>query len=299
MIFKKRSLSAKKSWLGFYFILPFIFGFLFFFLYPFIQSIVFSMSRLVINPDGYSLAFVRWENYRKALLVHPDFLRVFLTTISNILADVPLIIFFSIFAALLLNQRFKGRLLVRTIFFLPVIMGAGIILALERTDFMTELLQTGQDLPGGFLSGSSLKAFLLQLKLPELGLKYILNIVDKVPIIIRASGIQILIFLAGLKAIPSSLYEASKVEGATGWEDFWFITLPLISPLIVTNIVYTVIDSFTAGSNDLVKLIRDTAFGGAGYGVSTAMANLYFFTIALLLAITVAISARWVFYQED
>lgn len=294
----KLSLTTKKSLTGYLFILPFIIGFILFFLYPFIQSIVFSVSELKIVPDGYTLEFVKLKNYSNALFVNAKFNRTLIETILRMLADVPLIIFFSLFAAMLLNQEFKGRLAVRTIFFLPVIMGAGVILAMERVDYMTQILQTGQDLQGGFLSGAYLRSFLMQLKIPEGGLEYIISVVGRIPEIIRASGIQILIFLAGLQSIPPSLFEASRVEGATQWENFWFITLPLISPLILTNIVYTIIDSFTAASNDLVGLIKETAFGGAGYGVSTAMANIYFFAIAIILAISIGIISKWVFYHE-
>ncbi len=294
----KLTLKSKGSLTGYLFILPFIIGFILFFLYPFIQSIIFSFSELSIVQDGYTLDFVKFKNYNNALFINPDFPRKFVETIAVMLADVPLIIFFSLFAAMLLNQKFKGRLVVRTIFFLPVIMGAGVILSMERVDYMTQVLQTGQDIGGSFLSGAGLKAFLYQLKLPEGGIEYIVTVVDRIPEIIRASGIQILIFLAGLQSISPSLFEASKVEGATQWENFWFITLPLISPLILTNVVYTIIDSFTAANNELVKLIKDTAFGGAGYGVSTAMANIYFFAIAVILAISIGIISKWVFYQE-
>ncbi|MCG8512730.1 MAG: sugar ABC transporter permease [Halanaerobiales bacterium] len=294
----KISLATKKSLIGYLFVLPFVIGFILFFLYPFIQSVIFSLSELKIVPDGYILEYVQFKNYNHALFINAKFSRVFMETLLRMLADVPLIIFFSLFAAMLLNQKFRGRLLVRTIFFLPVIMGAGVVLAMERVDYMTQILQSGQDVQGGFLSAAYLRSFLLQLKIPEAGLEYIITVVGRIPEIIRASGIQILIFLAGLQSIPPSLFEASRVEGATQWENFWFIILPLISPLILTNIVYTIIDSFTAAHNELLGLIRDTAFGGAGYGVSTAMANIYFLAIAVILAISIAIISKWVFYHE-
>lgn len=293
------SLEGRKSVTGYLFIMPFIVGFFLFFLYPFIQSVIFSLSELEITADGFNLHFIGLENYHYALFIHADFVRIFTETISRMLSDVPLILVFSFFAAVLLNQEFKGRMMARVIFFLPVILGAGIILRLEQADYMTSLLEGGGIEGGGtFLSGAALRNFLMQMRLPEGLLEYITEAVDRIPEIIRASGIQILIFLAGLQSIPPALYEAADVEGATGWESFWMITLPLMSPLILTNIVYTIIDSFTAAHNDLITLIRNTAFGGAGYGVSTAMSWMYFASIAIILAIAISIISKRVYYQE-
>ena len=148
------------------------------------------------------------------------------------------------------------------------------------------------------LSMSTLSDFLLQLKLPQGLLLYIIQGVEKVTEVIRASGIQILIFLAGLQSIPKSLYEAADVEGATGWENFWMITLPLLSPLILTNIVYTIVDFFISPSNPMIDFIQTNAFGGAGYGVSMAMSWIYFLVVGVILFITIGIISKNVFYME-
>src|SRR5690606_18379555 len=115
--------------------------------------------------------------------------------------------------------------------------------------------------------------------------------------IINASGVQILIFLAGFQSIPSSIYEAADVEGATAWEKFWLITFPSLSPLILTNLVYTIIDSLTSVQNRLLLLIEDVSFTGAGFGVAMAMSMLYFLFIAVLLMIVYAIVSKFVFYN--
>src|SRR5690606_17286396 len=112
--------------------------------------------------------------------------------------------------------------------------------------------------------------------LPPWLLDYVVEAAESLPVVIRSSGVQILIFLAGLQAIPREIYEAADVEGATPWERFWLVTFPMLTPLVLTNIVYTIVDSFTAMNNELVVLIRDTMLSGAGYGVSMAMAMLYF-----------------------
>lgn len=292
------TLDSKRKLMFYVFTSPFIIGFLLFFLYPFIQSIIFSLNRLEIVQGGYRLNYIGLDNYRYSLLIDPKFTRTLVETIVRMLADVPLILIFSFFAAMILNQRFRGRLFVRLIFFLPVILSAGIILQMEQMDYITSIMQAGFDEVPGLFSSATLRNFLLQLRLPLGALEYIMDAVDRIPEIINASGIQILVFLAGLQSVPASLYEAATVEGATAWESFWMITLPMLSPLILTNIVYTVIDSFTSSTNQLVKLIQSTAFGGAGYGVSTAMAALYFTAVAVILAIMIKIVSRWVFYHE-
>lgn len=287
----------RKAWTGFLFTFPFAVGFVLFFLYPFLQSIRFSLSHLQIVAGGYELAYVGLTNYRTALLVHPEFLQIFFEAMIRTIVDVPLIVVFSFFAANLLNQPFRGRTLARVVFFLPVIMGAGIVLQMESADFLMGQLRTAAA-EGGILSGAVLRNFLYELRIPEASLDYVTNAVDRIPEIIRASGVQILVFLAGLQSIPSSLYEAADVEGFTSWEKFWLITLPMLSPLILTNAIYTIVDSFTVGTNPLVKLVRSTAFGGGGFGLSSAMGVLYFASIAVILLIAGSIISRFVFYDN-
>lgn len=292
------SKRQRDALMGVLFTLPFTIGFIFFFLYPFLQSVNFSLSTLTIIPDGYELESVGWSNYRHALVVHVDYVRVFVETLWRTIWDVPLILIFSFFAANLLNQSFRGRAAARMIFFLPVILGAGMVLRLEQADYFMTALKEAQQATGGLLSGAFLRQFLQEIRIPLRVYNYIVDAVDRIPEIIRASGVQILIFLAGLQSVPRSLYEAANVEGASSWENFWMITLPMLSPLILTNTVYTVIDSFTAGHNELVVLIRETAFRGDGFGLSSAMGVMYFLAIAVILGIFTAIISKYVFYNE-
>ena len=295
----KLSLKQKRSIGGYLFTLPLSLGFILFFLYPFIQSVLFSLSELIIKNDGYSLNFLGFNNYNKALFVNAEFVRTLFETILKTISDVPMIIGFSFFAAILLNEKFRGRMLAREIFFLPVIYSAGVILKIEQSDYMTQLLGSASSQSAGiFFSNEVMESFLMSMKLPQGFLEYIMSAINYIPKIIKSSCIQILIFLAGLQSVPSSLYEASQVEGATGWENFWKITFPLMSPLILVNIVYTIIDSFTAPDNQVIALIKKTSFQGAGYGVGTAMAWIYFLLIGILLFITITIISRKIFYME-
>ena len=295
---KRLTLPQQRSLTGYLFTLPFIIGFILFFLAPFVQSVVFSLNHLRIVTGGYELIYNNWENYKHALFVDTNFLPTFTQTLLNMLLDVPAIVFFSFFAALLLNQKFKGRLLARSIFFLPVILSSGVIAGLEASDYMANMMRETANVATSFLSGPALTEFLMQMKIPRELLMYVVNVVDRIPEIIRASGIQILIFLAGLQSISPSLYEAARVEGASGWQTFWLITIPVLSPTILANVVYSIIDSFLAPTNDLVNYIRSTAFGGAGFGIGTAMGVMYFAAVAVILAIVVGIISRYVVYQD-
>lgn len=291
------TLRSRRSLLGWLFTLPFTIGLIFFFLRPFVTTIVLSFNEMIITQTGYELSFVGWNNYRHIFTVDPEYTRTLVESIITMFGDVPVVIGFSLFMAMVLNQRFKGRMIARVIFFLPVLLNAEVILRLERSDYITELLAEGESL--GFFSGDALLTLLQRLKLPTNMIGYIVTLIDKVPNIIKASGIQILIFLAGLQGIPYSLYEAATVEGSTGWESFWMITFPMLTPILITNVVYTIVDSFMAINNPMPKLIRDTAFGRAGsFGVSSAMSAVYFGVIAIILVVLSALISRKVFYHE-
>lgn len=299
------SLRTREAINGYLFTLPFVIGFILMFLYPFIQSIIFSLSSLEISTQGYKLTWIGFENYYTAMLVNAEFPRLLAETALQMVRDVPLILIFSFFAAILLNQRFKGRLFARVVFFLPVILSADIILRMESADYITAFLDASlaeeaaaQGTLGTIFSRGQLVSMLMYLKLPAQLVDYIVAGSEQIATIIRSSGVQILIFLAGLQSISPSLFEVAKIEGATGWECFWMITFPLLSPLIVTNIVYSVIDFFTMPSNPLVDFIQSNMFGGAGYGVAMAMSWIYFIFIALFLLLTAGLISRWVVYME-
>mgnify|MGYP000885093447 CR=1 FL=1 len=293
---RKRSvltMKRRKYLTGLMFVSPFVVGFISFFLYPFIQSIVFSFNQLELTPSGYILHYVGFTNYHDLLFVHPNFRIAYTETLVQTLSRVPAVLIFSFFAANMLNQRFKGRTVARVVFFLPVIMGAQAVLALQSQDYMQKAMsysKIGAEL--GMFSGSELRNYLMQLQLPEGFLKYVFNAADSVPQIINNSGIPILIMLAALQSIPSSIYEAASIEGATKWECFWKITFPMILPMIMASVIYTIVESFTSPYNKLVNLIKSTAWQGQGFGVSAAMSWFYFITIAIVLAVVMGIMSR-------
>lgn len=301
---KKRTLTLGKRQgiMGYVFISPFLLGFIFIFLAALVQSFMFSINDIELTVDRYILKNVGFANYSKVFIVHPKFRRVLIESITRMLLDVPIIIIFSFFMATLLNQKFKGRTLARAIFFLPVILATGIVARVEATDMMFSLLRTGEGVDTGIASGTfqtfQIRYLLLQVKMSPKYISYIIDAIDRIYDVVVTSGVQMLIFLAGLQSISPSLFEAAHVEGATGWESFWKITFPMVSPLILVNAIYTVIDSFTNPNNPVMLIIHETAFKNSEYGYASAMAWIYFAVILCILGVVAWIISRRVFYNE-
>lgn len=287
-------LSARRSLTGFFFTLPFLLGFLLFLAAPLAQSVLFSFNDLKVSADGYVLTPVGIENYRKLLLVDADFKRVFTEGVAEMLVTIPLVLLFSFLAASLLNQKFRGRFAARVVFFLPVVISAEIALKVENAQYM----QQAMDLSRQGIFNLALMAEALQaLKLPGGFVRAIVQVVNQVPEIIRSSGIQILVFLAALQSIPDSFYEEARIEGATGWESFWKVTFPILRGLFLVNVVYTVIDSFTAPTNDIVATIVHATWN-VGYGIATAMSWLYFLAVLAVLGLALLLTSRGVHYES-
>lgn len=298
------TLSQKRTISGYLFILPWLIGFLVFYLRSLFMTVEFSLSELtmdVVN-GGYKLEFKGLENYIYAFTVHGSFKQILTTSVMDMLIDVPLIIFFSLFMALLLNRDFKGRTLVRAIFFLPVILNAEAILdAIETATVMvgTGISSSSSEMSDAAASGMGINYYIElfgNLMLPRQLLEYIVGAVDRITSIISASGVQIVIFIAALQSIPGSLYEVAKIEGATAYETFWKVTFPMVMPHIITNIVYTVVDSFI--SSDVVDLAYTTAFTDFNYGLSSVFSIVSTLVTCLILVLVCGWIQKRTFYYN-
>lgn len=297
---KGLTLKQRRAISGYLFVSPFLIGFLLFFLAPFIRSITFSLGEISMGPDGYILDYVGFRNYTDAFVVDPEFRQILTDAVVRMVTDVPIIIIFSFFAATLLNQAFFGRSFARSVFFLPVILSAGVIASIEANDVVLNLIQDparDANSYGGMLSTFDVETILIRSRLHPAFVGYITGAIDRIYQVITDSGVQILIFLAGLQSIPKSLYEASTMEGATGWENFWKITFPMVSPLILVNAIYSVIDSFTKSTNEAITFIRDVGFQEARFAYSSALSWIYFLCVAIFLALVALIFRRRVFYH--
>lgn len=303
---KKRglSLAQKQTVNGYMFILPWLIGFIVFYARSLFMTVQFSLSELTMNVDGggYKLSWVGIDNFIYAFRVHGTFKQILVTSLSDMIIDVPLIIFFSLFMALLLNRKFKGRAIVRAIFFLPVILNSEAIV--EAIDTAAAMVATGVSSSSSEMSSATSGGIGMSyyidlfgdLMIPTQLLEYIVGAVDRISSIITASGVQIVIFIAALQSIPGSLYEVAKMEGATPYETFWKVTLPMVTPHIITNIVYTVVDSFI--NSQVVELAYTTAFTDFDYGLSSAFSLISTILTCSILAIVVAIIQKKAFYYN-
>ena len=299
------SLDKRKARSGWLFVLPFVLGIAFFYLPIIFDSIVFSMANLNIGEGGaITLEYVGFEYYEKALLKDPTFLQTLLDGIKQLVFDIPAIVIFSLFIAVVLNQKMLGRAAFRAIFFVPVIIATGLMDSINAADVLADQMGSGEGIDTGSGANASTEIVsALDIQMLFAGMKvgtglvtYVTGLVNDIYDIINRSGVQMLIFLAGLQSISPAIYEACKIEGATAWETFWKITFPMISPMILVNAIYTIIDSFTSKSNVVMTFIASKYESNQSF--ATSMAWIYFIVIMLIIAIFVGIASAFIFYQR-
>lgn len=304
---KKRDLSGTAArrrnaiW-GYVFIFPFILGFFFMFLIPLIQSIRFSFSTLTVSPNGYTLTDSGWSHYQYLLTVNTEFRQDLLSSFTSLLTSVPVVVIFSFFAANLINRKFIGRAFVRSVFFIPVILSSGVIMKLEAGDIllsgMNDLGAAGAMLTDTAAQYADLTKILSSLGIGESIIRFITVTADGIYNVIIASGVQIIIFLSGLQSISPSIYEAAEMEGASGWETFWKITFPMVSPLILVNTIYSIVDCFVSSQNIVMQDIQEAMVTAVNYGQASAMAWLYFVPIMVIMLLAGAAISKRVFYYD-
>ncbi|HAN21477.1 MAG TPA: sugar ABC transporter permease [Clostridiales bacterium] len=307
---KVRSLQKQKSRMGWFFIAPFLIGFFLIYLPMIYESLKFSFNEIkILTGGGFELNFVGWENYNYALFQDAEFILILGRSILDLALNIPAIVIFSLFMAVLLNQKMKGRAIFRAIFFIPVIVSTGIIESIDLQNSLAKVQESIADMSSGgmdttnmgneIISKMDVQVFFSGMKVGQELVTYVQDLVNNVYSIINKSGVQMLIFLAGLQSISPAIYESCHIDGASSWETFWKITFPMISPMILVNTVYTVIDSFTSKSNEVMTYIEKIYDSPANGDVhATAMSWIYFLVVILLLAIIGGILSAYVFYQK-
>lgn len=306
------SYEKKKGLYGYGFIAIWIIGVIYMFIVPIFKSAWYSMcyTELVTTADqaaqrGMTSAgiYTEWNNfgnYEEALFKNQDYLPKLTESLGAMVPQVIVVMIFSLFIALLLNQKFRGRTFARAVFFLPVLVATGPVLAVIKGDISTNGISSGEQFSALFQTDlvDELLQFLGIYNLNQQLTMTIQTITSDIFNLLWSAGIQILIFLAALQQIPVSAKEAASMEGATGWEFFWKITFPMISPMILANLIYTVIDTFIDSENPVMSIVLAQS-RGLRYGLSAAMAWIYFLIVAVALAIIVAIVSKFVFYEND
>ena len=293
---KKLSLEQKRARTGYLFILPWLLGLLFFFAVPILTSLMYSFSHVTIVQGGVNTRFAGLSYYKNALFSDERFIPLLVAALKEIAIQVPIIIIFALFISVMLNAEFYGRGLVRSIFFLPLMLSSSVLLSIINSDSYSG------DVTGSssvfMVSSFSIGDILTQAGLPSGLIKYLTSVIDSIFTMTWQSGVQIILFLAALQSIPPSLKEAASVEGATAWEYFWKITVPMISPMILVNIAFTVIDTFTSYSNGVMDFVTSQA-ANLHYSFSSAVTWIYFVVISVILFAVIGLFSRKVFYMND
>ena len=275
---KRGKLEKRDALAGVLFVLPWIIGACIFLAYPLGTSLWYSLNNIRITPLGKKFSFIGYGNYTQILLSDAQFLPDLVDYLLSTVISVPVIVVFALIIAIMLNQNIKGKSFFRLIFFLPVIIVSGPILGM-----LTEQSAGGISAIDTQAITSAIGAFL-----PEIVAKPISDLFANMITILWYSGVPILIFLSALQKIDKSMYEASYVDGASGWEMFWKITLPSIKPMILLNCIYTIVFISSNDQNTIIGLIKSAMFSGTkekGYGYASAMAWLYSLVVLLLVGL--------------
>ena len=305
---KIASLDKRKARAGWLFVLPFLIGLVLIYIPILWESISYSFANYTITDGVVTKEFAGWSHYSEALFGQADFLQSLLVGLKEMAFDIPVILIFSLFVAVILNQKMVGRAAFRAIFFLPVVISTGVMESVMASSYsnsdMGIDLGVEENATAKLESSLALEQLLANI-FNGLGfgvglVEYIVSAVASIADIINRSGVQILIFLAALQSISPAIYESCEIDGATSWETFWKITFPMVSPMILVNAIYTIIDSFTTDSNTVMGVINSTYNGVdmASKNISAAMGWMYFLLVLAIVGIIAAIFSAYVFYQR-
>lgn len=291
----KRGIESKKSWYGFFFILPWIIGMILFFIVPLFQSLYYSFGDVSVEPGEMVVDWSGLYNYKYIFNEDPSFVDNLTKSIGGFMGSLPIVVVVSLILALVLNGNFKGRTVFRGIFFIPVIVATGVVMSLLTKSYggSSVIIQLSTDVQenaytaAGTGGGMDFTTLLNGLNLPEDITAQMSSLITNIFNTIWTCGIPVVLFLAGLQQIPPQLYEASRVEGATAWEEFWKITLPMISQTLLLVIVFTLIELMTQSNNAVMTQAYSMMTDQADYGTSAAMLWVFFAIIGAFVGLII------------
>ena len=302
------SLDVRKARAGWIFILPFLIGFVLIYLPVVFDSIKYSFHEIkILVGGGYELKWVGWKNYSDAILVDTSFVTTLVAGLKQLILDIPSIVLFSLFVAIILNQKIAGRAAFRAIFFIPVILTTGLIADIDAGNSMNDYMSSASGIDDGSGEESQATEIVSVMDVENLFrgmmigteiVEYVVQMVNNIFNIVNRCGVQMLIFLSGLQSISPAIYESCSIDGASGWETFWKITFPMISPMILVNTVYTIIDAFTSSDNKVMAYISTVYEQANGNVLSSAMSWMYFLIVILIIAAVAGILSAFIFYQR-
>lgn len=297
---KLAGLEKRRAIAGYLFVLPFIAGFLVFMVKPLAQSLYMSFCDVQVGAGSFEPKFQGVFNYVRAFTIDPEFNRLLSEEISRMFINSLAIMVFSFFVALILNQKFKGRALVRAVFFLPVILSSGVIIGVETNNALMASIEAavGETAASGISITGAVENILKTAGIGTRAFETVFEIVDGIYDVAIASGIQIIIFLSGLQTITKGMYEAAEIEGCTAWESLWKITLPMVSSLFLVNWIYTIVDFCMRSDNQVIEKISDEITVQINYGFASAMSWIYFGVVIAIIGVTSLIISKGVYYYD-
>ena len=275
---KPGRLERREARMGLVFMIPWFIGAVLLLAYPLGMSFWYALNNIRITPQGMVMTFKGYGNFTQILLSDADFPTELLDYVLSTVLSAPIIVVFALIIAMMLNQPIKGKGFFRLIFFLPVIIVSGPILGM--------LTEQG----AGSISAIDTQAIsnAISSVLPSMIAEPIAELFENMITVLWYSGVQILIFLSGLQKMDKSMYEAAKIDGGSGWECFWKITLPNLKSMILLNTVYTIVFISNNDQNAIIELIKSSMFSGTkekGYGYASAMAWLYSIVVLLIVGL--------------
>lgn len=285
----KLTLATRNSLKGLVFVTPYIIGICAFFVYPIFLSLKLCVAEEIMIV-GMKVSGFTLDHFKRAFIVDTEFLPQFWAAVQQTVTQFPLTIVLSLIIAILLNRDIKCRGLFRVIFFIPFLLGCG--------EVMQQLLNQGVDRQVLNVMDGKLIPYNVLAYFGTTVMDAVQTIMGVLVTVLWGSGVQILLFLSGLQSISSSLYEAARIDGATEWEIFWKVTVPMISPMLLLNVVYTIVNSFTNMTNPLLTYINDYSFVKAEFSYSSALGWIYFAFVGVLVALVFAIMKKYMHTNE-
>ena len=286
-----KDFSQKRRMYGRMFILPWEIGFVLFFMIPLFQSLLFVFSKVNIGETNFDTSWVGLDNLNYILFVSANYMDNLIDSLGSFTYSIPLVVALSLIVGVFLNQKFKGRIVFRSIFFLPVIVATGVVMTYIQGDASAESLRGGAQMAG---SGVDVTTVLEGMHLSTEITEFLVGFVNQIFDLFWKCGVQIVLFISGLQSIPEQLYEVCRVEGANKWEEFWYVTFPMLSGTTILVMIFTAIEMFTDSAN-LVMNQAYEAMKQQIYDQSAAMLWLYFALVGLILGAAVLLLQKLVF----
>ena len=290
------TMEKRRNLHGYVFILPWVIGVLIFFIMPMIEACVYIFNDVTTEVGRIDTVFTGLTNIKAVLFKDPGNIRMILSSIGTTLTECLLIVVFSLLIAAMLHRKLKSMSLAKALYALPLIVSSGIMLAVFKQDLFVQSSIQNSD-------STIFQAAILNDALYQFGLNYqmvntISSLVSQIMDIVWKSGVQILLFTAAWNSVPTLLYEVCKVEGATSWQIFWEVTFPMITPFILLNTIYSIIDAFTHFSNPVMEKIYDL-ISKSLFETSTTLSVAYCLCILVVIGVVGGIISRRVFYIEN